>query len=65
MSYSDPLILQVHLVGAEPYEIGDEIWQHPSPTRSAPRRTPSPATPAQNYSRGRTGAARSRGATTS
>jgi len=27
MSYSDPLILQVHLDGAQPYEIGDEIWQ--------------------------------------
>jgi hypothetical protein len=29
MSYSDPLILQVHLDGAEPHEIGDEIWQQP------------------------------------
>jgi hypothetical protein len=29
MSYSDPLILHVHLDGAEPYEIGDEIWQQP------------------------------------
>ena len=27
MSYSHPLILQVHLAGAEPYELGDEIWQ--------------------------------------
>ena len=27
MSHSNPLILQVHLAGAEPYEIGDEIWQ--------------------------------------
>ena len=27
MSYSNPLILQVHLAGAEPYELGDEIWQ--------------------------------------
>lgn len=27
MSPSDPLILQVHLDGAEPYDIGDEIWQ--------------------------------------
>ena len=26
MSYSNPLILQVHLAGAEPYELGDEIW---------------------------------------
>ena len=29
MSYSDPLILHVHLDGAERYEIGDEIWQQP------------------------------------
>jgi hypothetical protein len=29
MSHSNPLILQVHLDGAEPYEIGDEIWQQP------------------------------------
>jgi hypothetical protein len=29
MSHSDPLVLQVHLDGAEPYEIGDEIWQQP------------------------------------
>ena len=29
MSPSDPLILQVHVPGAEPYEIGDEIWQQP------------------------------------
>jgi hypothetical protein len=29
MSHSDPLILQVHRPGAEPYEIGDEIWQQP------------------------------------
>ena len=29
MSHSIPLILQVHLDGAEPYEIGDEIWQQP------------------------------------
>jgi hypothetical protein len=27
MSPSDPLILRVHAPGAEPYEIGDEIWQ--------------------------------------
>ena len=27
MSPSEPLILRVHLAGAEPYEIGDEIWQ--------------------------------------
>jgi hypothetical protein len=27
MSHSIPLNLQVHLDGAEPYEIGDEIWQ--------------------------------------
>jgi hypothetical protein len=31
MSYSKPLILQVHLSGAEPYELGDEIWQQPLP----------------------------------
>ena len=29
MSHSNPLILQVHLHGAQPYEIGDEIWQQP------------------------------------
>ncbi len=29
MNRSNPLILQVHLPGAEPYEIGDEIWQQP------------------------------------
>jgi hypothetical protein len=29
MSHSNPLILQVHLDGAGPYEIGDEIWQQP------------------------------------
>jgi hypothetical protein len=29
MSYSDPLILHVHLDGAGPHEIGDEIWQQP------------------------------------
>ena len=28
MSPSDPLILRVHVPGVEPYEIGDEIWQH-------------------------------------
>jgi hypothetical protein len=27
VSHSNPLILQAHLTGAEPYEIGDEIWQ--------------------------------------
>jgi hypothetical protein len=27
MSHSNPLILRVHLAGAEPYQIGDEIWQ--------------------------------------
>jgi hypothetical protein len=27
MSNSNPLILQVHVPGAEPYKIGDEIWQ--------------------------------------
>ena len=27
MSPSEPLILHVHVPGAEPYEIGDEIWQ--------------------------------------
>jgi hypothetical protein len=27
MSHSNPLILRVHLAGAEPYELGDEIWQ--------------------------------------
>ena len=27
MSPADPLILRVHVPGAEPYEIGDEIWQ--------------------------------------
>jgi hypothetical protein len=31
MSYSKPLILQVHLSGAEPYELGDEIWQQSLP----------------------------------
>jgi len=29
MNRSNPLILQVHLHGAQPYEIGDEIWQQP------------------------------------
>ena len=29
MSHSNPLILQVHLPGAEPYELGDEISQQP------------------------------------
>ncbi len=29
MSPSNPLILQVHVPGAEPYAIGDEIWQQP------------------------------------
>ena len=29
MSPSKLLILHVHLDGAEPYEIGDEIWQQP------------------------------------
>ena len=28
MSDRDPLILQVHLAGAAPYQLGDEIWQH-------------------------------------
>ncbi len=27
MSHSNPLILQVHLAGADPYQLGDEIWQ--------------------------------------
>jgi hypothetical protein len=27
MSHRNPLILQVHLAGAEPYALGDEIWQ--------------------------------------
>ena len=27
MSHSKPLILQVHLAGADPYQLGDEIWQ--------------------------------------
>ena len=27
MSPSEPLFLHVHVPGAEPYEIGDEIWQ--------------------------------------
>jgi hypothetical protein len=27
MSYSTPLILQVHLADADPYRLGDEIWQ--------------------------------------
>jgi hypothetical protein len=27
MSHISPLILQVHLAGAEPYELGNEIWQ--------------------------------------
>jgi hypothetical protein len=27
MSPSDSLILRVHVPGAEPYEIGEEIWQ--------------------------------------
>jgi hypothetical protein len=27
MSHRTPLILQVHLAGAERYQIGDEIWQ--------------------------------------
>jgi hypothetical protein len=29
VSPSNPLILQVHVPGAEPYVIGDEIWQQP------------------------------------
>ena len=29
MSHNHPLILHVHLDGAAPYEIGDEIWQQP------------------------------------
>jgi hypothetical protein len=29
MSHRTPRILQVHLDGAEPYQIGDEIWQQP------------------------------------
>jgi hypothetical protein len=28
MSPPEPLILHVHVAGAAPYEIGDEIWQH-------------------------------------
>jgi hypothetical protein len=31
MSYLNPLILQVHVPGAEPYELGDEIWQQSLP----------------------------------
>jgi hypothetical protein len=31
MSHSNPLILQVHLAGAEPYHVGDEIWQQSLP----------------------------------
>jgi hypothetical protein len=31
MSHSNPLILQVHLSGTEPCEIGDEIWQRSLP----------------------------------
>lgn len=31
MTYSDPLTLHVHVPGAEPYELGDEIWQQPLP----------------------------------
>jgi hypothetical protein len=31
MSHSNPLILHVHLAGAEPYELGDEIWQQSLP----------------------------------
>ncbi len=31
MTYSDPLILQVHVPGAEPYALGDEIWQQSLP----------------------------------
>ena len=27
MSHRNPLILQVHLAGADPYQLGDEIWQ--------------------------------------
>ena len=27
MSDRNPLILQVHLAGADPYQLGDEIWQ--------------------------------------
>lgn len=27
MSDRKPLILHVHLAGAEPYQLGDEIWQ--------------------------------------
>ena len=29
MSPAQPLRLSVHVSGAEPYEIGDEIWQQP------------------------------------
>jgi hypothetical protein len=29
MSPADHLILNVHVPGAEPYQIGDEIWQQP------------------------------------
>lgn len=29
MSHSNPLILQVHLPGAEPFQLGDELWQQP------------------------------------
>jgi hypothetical protein len=28
MSPAEPLILRVHVPGAESYEIGDEVWQH-------------------------------------
>jgi hypothetical protein len=28
MSPTEPLILRVHVPGAEPYEIGDEVWRH-------------------------------------
>jgi hypothetical protein len=31
MSHTNPLVLQVHLAGAEPYELGDEIWQQSLP----------------------------------
>ena len=31
MSDRNPLILQVHLAGADPYELGDELWQQSLP----------------------------------
>ena len=27
MTHSNPLVLHVHLAGAEPYQLGDELWQ--------------------------------------